>query len=139
MLAWNPGFIGARFSIDYAPALLVVTLLLLPFVYRPLLKAPFLVLLRNAGIGLLAMAGYMTGVTQGIALGVPAGLVVLCADLLRICARLHTGCPLFLCLNPATWQVIIYQPRTDKPSLPEISGFTGCWLKAYGRAAMKSD
>jgi len=56
----------------------------LPFVYRRLLTTPFPVLLRNAGIGLLAMAGYMTGVTQGIALGVPAGLAALCADLLPL-------------------------------------------------------
>jgi len=91
LLAWSSGFIGARFSIDYAPPLLVVfwrcvmvSLILLPFVYKPLLKTPFLVLLTNAGIGLLAMAGYMSGVTQGIALGVPAGLVALCADLLPL-------------------------------------------------------
>ena len=38
----------------------------------------------NAGIGLLAMVGYMIGVTQGIALGVPAGLAALCADLLPL-------------------------------------------------------
>ncbi|MEM6159207.1 DMT family transporter [Erwinia sp. P6884] len=91
LLSWSSGFIGARFSILYAPALLVVfwrfvvlTLLLLPFVYRPLLKTPLWVLLKNAGIGLLAMVGYMTGVTQGIAFGVPAGLAALCADLLPL-------------------------------------------------------
>lgn len=91
LLTWSSGFIGARFSIDYAPALLVVfwrcvvvCLLLLPFVFRALLKTPVSVLLTNAGIGLLAMAGYLTGVTQGIALGVPAGLAALCADLLPL-------------------------------------------------------
>ncbi|MGK9175879.1 DMT family transporter [Yokenella regensburgei] len=91
LLAWSSGFIGARFSIDYAPPLLVVfwrcvvvSVVLLPFVYNSLLKTPFRVLLSNAGIGLLAMAGYMSGVTQGIALGVPAGLVALCADLLPL-------------------------------------------------------
>jgi drug/metabolite transporter (DMT)-like permease len=91
LLTWSSGFIGARFSIDHAPALLVaywrcvvISLILLPFVYRALLKTPFLVLLRNSGIGLLAMAGYLTGVTQGITLGVPAGLTALCADLLPL-------------------------------------------------------
>ncbi|SES36103.1 EamA domain-containing membrane protein RarD [Vreelandella subterranea] len=91
LLTWSSGLIGARLSIDYAPALLValwrsvvICLLLLPFVYRPLLKTPFRVLLRYAGIGLLAMAGYLTGLTQGITLGVPVGLAALCADLLPL-------------------------------------------------------
>lgn len=91
LLSWSSGFIGARLSIDYAPALLVafwrcvvVCLLLLPIVCRPLLATSFRVLLRHAGIGLLAMAGYMTGLTQGITLGVPAGLAALCADLLPL-------------------------------------------------------
>ncbi|WP_072932204.1 DMT family transporter [Nissabacter archeti] len=91
VISWSSGFIGARFSISYAPALLVVfwryvclTVLLFPFVCRALLKTPPRVLLRNAGIGLLAMVGYMTGVTQGIVLGVPAGLAALCADLLPL-------------------------------------------------------
>ncbi|MGE8185822.1 DMT family transporter [Pseudomonas sp. NPDC086278] len=89
LLTWSSGFIGARFSIDYAPALLVVfwrcvvvTLLLFPFVAKSLRRTPLAVLLKNAGIGLLAMAGYLAGVTQGIALGVPAGLAALFADLL---------------------------------------------------------
>lgn len=91
LLAWSSGFIGARLSIDHAPALLValwrcgvICLLLLPFVWRPLLETPCRVLLRHAGIGLLAMAGYLTGLTQGITLGVPAGLAALCADLLPL-------------------------------------------------------
>ncbi len=89
LLTWSSGFIGARFSIDYAPALLVVfwrcvvvTLVLLPFVARALRRTSPIVLLKNAGIGLLAMAGYLAGITQGIALGVPAGLAALVADLL---------------------------------------------------------
>ncbi|WP_313203253.1 DMT family transporter [Pseudomonas sp.] len=91
LLTWSSGFIGARFSVDHAPALLVVfwrclvvSLLLFPFVWRALRQTPFAVLLSHAGIGLLAMAGYLTGVTQGIALGVPAGLAALCADLLPL-------------------------------------------------------
>ncbi|MDD1964230.1 DMT family transporter [Pseudomonas putida] len=91
LLTWSSGFIGARFSIDYAPALLVVfwrcvlvCVLLLPVVFRSLRQTPFSVLLTNAGIGLLAMAGYLTGVTKGIELGVPAGLAALCADLLPL-------------------------------------------------------
>jgi drug/metabolite transporter (DMT)-like permease len=89
ILTWSSGFVGARFSIDYAPALLVVfwrcvvvTLILLPFVAKSLRRTSLPVLLKNAGIGLLAMAGYLAGVIQGIALGVPAGLAALFADLL---------------------------------------------------------
>ncbi|WP_307572012.1 DMT family transporter [Pseudomonas fluorescens] len=91
LLTWSSGFIGARFSIDYAPALLVVfwrcvvvTLVLFPFVARELRRTSGVVLLKNAGIGLLAMAGYLAGITQGIALGVPAGLAALVADLLPL-------------------------------------------------------
>jgi drug/metabolite transporter (DMT)-like permease len=89
VLSWSSGFIGARFSLDYAPPLLVVfwrcvlvTLVLFPFVARNLRRTSAAVLLKNAGIGLLAMAGYLAGITQGIALGVPAGLAALFADLL---------------------------------------------------------
>ncbi len=91
VLCWSSGFVGARFSIDYAPAMLVVfwrcalvTLILLPFVIKALRCATLGVLLENAGIGLLAMAGYVYGVTLGIAKGVPAGLAALLADLLPI-------------------------------------------------------
>ncbi|MEE4681856.1 DMT family transporter [Pseudomonas alliivorans] len=91
ILTWSSGFIGARFSIDYAPPLLVVfwrcvlvCLILLPFVFRQLQRTSPAVLLKNAGIGLLAMTGYLAGITQGIALGVPAGLAALFADLLPI-------------------------------------------------------
>ncbi|WP_318358535.1 DMT family transporter [Enterobacter sp.] len=114
LLTWSSGFIGARFSIDYAPALLVVfwrcvvvSVLLLPFVYKSLLKTPFLVLLRNGGIGLLAMAGYMTGVTQGIALGVPAGLAALCADLLPLGMALLAAIFLGERLVPQVWLGLI--------------------------------
>ncbi|KAI2669246.1 DMT family transporter [Pseudomonas sp. TNT3] len=89
VLTWSSGFVGARFSLDYAPPLLVVfwrcvvvALILFPFVARPLRQTSLAVLLKNAGIGLLAMAGYLAGVVQGIALGVPAGLAALFADLL---------------------------------------------------------
>ncbi|WP_204128019.1 DMT family transporter [Pseudomonas ogarae] len=98
LLTWSSGFVGARFSIDYAPALLVVfwrcvvvTLLLLPFVARALHRTSPVVLLKNAGIGLLAMAGYLAGITQGIALGVPAGLAALVADLLPMGLALLTA------------------------------------------------
>ncbi|MEE4622414.1 DMT family transporter [Pseudomonas alliivorans] len=91
ILTWSSGFIGARFSIDYAPPLLVVfwrcvlvCLILLPFVFRQLQRTSPAELLKNAGIGLLAMTGYLAGITQGIALGVPAGLAALFADLLPI-------------------------------------------------------
>jgi drug/metabolite transporter (DMT)-like permease len=91
VLCWSSGFVGARFSIDYAPAALVVlwrcvllSLLLGPWVLGPLRRASWPALLHNAGIGLLAMGGYLAGVTEGIALGVPTGLAALIADLLPI-------------------------------------------------------
>ncbi|WP_323154839.1 DMT family transporter [Pseudomonas alvandae] len=91
LVAWSSGFVGARFSIDYAPPLLVVfwrcvlvTFLLFPFVARQLRQTSWVALLKNAAIGLLAMAGYLAGITQGIALGVPAGLAALFADLLPL-------------------------------------------------------
>lgn len=91
VLSWSSGFIGARFSLDHAPALLVVfwrcvvlSLMLLPFAWRQIRALTPRTLAHHAGIGLLAMAGYLGGVIQGIALGVPAGLAALFADLLPI-------------------------------------------------------
>ncbi|MBV4552201.1 DMT family transporter [Pseudomonas sp. SWRI102] len=110
VLAWSSGFVGARFSIDYAPPLLVVfwrcvlvTLILFPFVVGQLRRIPFAALLKNAGIGLLAMAGYLAGITQGIALGVPAGLAALFADLLPIGLALLAAGVLGQRLAPAVW------------------------------------
>lgn len=91
VVAWSSGFVGTRFSIDHASAFLVVfwrcvvvTLALLPWVAAPLRRTPLALLLRHAGIGLLAMAGYLAGVAKGIEYGVPAGLAALIADLLPI-------------------------------------------------------
>ncbi len=91
VLAWSSGFVGARFSIDYAPAFLVVfwrcvlvMLMLFPWAIGELVRTPMPTLLRHAGIGLLAMAGYLAGVVKGIEHGVPAGLAALIADLLPI-------------------------------------------------------
>ncbi|WP_434557369.1 DMT family transporter [Pseudomonas sp. Z5-35] len=110
VLAWSSGFVGARFSIDYAPPLLVVfwrcvlvTLILFPFVVGQLRRIPFAAFLKNAGIGLLAMAGYLAGITQGIALGVPAGLAALFADLLPIGLALLAAGVLGQRLAPAVW------------------------------------
>ncbi|MBC3362271.1 DMT family transporter [Pseudomonas sp. SWRI154] len=110
VLAWSSGFVGARFSIDYAPPLLVVfwrcvlvTLILFPFIVGQLRPIPFAALLKNAGIGLLAMAGYLAGITQGIALGVPAGLAALFADLLPIGLALLAAGVLGQRLAPAAW------------------------------------
>jgi drug/metabolite transporter (DMT)-like permease len=99
VLAWSSGFVGARYSIDQAPAFLVVfwrclllSLLLLPWAWSALRTMPLRPLLRQAAIGFLAMTGYLAGVVQGIALGVPAGLAALIADLLPLgTALLATG------------------------------------------------
>jgi len=93
VVAWSSGFVGARFSIDYTSALVVVfwrcvlvTVILFPFVIRQLCRTPLASIALNAGagVGLLAMAGYLAGVVKGIELGVSAGLAALMADLLPI-------------------------------------------------------
>ena len=91
VVAWSSGFVGARFSIDYTSAFVVVfwrcvmvTVILFPFVIRQLRSTSLATMALNGGIGLLAMAGYLAGVVKGIELGVSAGLVALMADLLPI-------------------------------------------------------
>lgn len=110
ILAWSSGFVGARFSIDHAPPMLVVfwrclvvMLVLLPFVIPQLRRTSPAALLHNAGIGLLAMAGYLAGVVQGIALGVPAGLAALFADLLPVGVALLTATLFRQRLARRTW------------------------------------
>jgi drug/metabolite transporter (DMT)-like permease len=114
LLTWSSGFIGARFSIDYAPPLLVVfwrcvvvSLVLLPFVLNALRKASWPALLHNAGIGLLAMAGYLYGVVQGIGLGVPAGLAALLADVLPLGMAVLTATVLRQRLNRGVWSGLV--------------------------------
>ncbi len=91
VLAWSSGFVGIRFSADYAPVYLVVlwrclvlAVGLAPFVAREIRAAPRAVLGREAVIGAMAMAGYLAGVAKGIELGVSAGLSALIADLLPV-------------------------------------------------------
>ena len=91
VITWSSGFVGTRYSIDYAPALLVVfwrcivvSLILLPWALQSIRRASGAVLLRHGAIGLLSMAGYLAGVVKGIEYGVPAGLAALFADLLPI-------------------------------------------------------
>ncbi|QKJ87134.1 DMT family transporter [Paramixta manurensis] len=91
VLAWSSGFVGIRLSSDYAPVFLVlfwrcalVVALMLPLVWRELIRTPINVLLTQGSIGLLAMSGYLAGVGKGIEYGVPAGLAALMADLLPV-------------------------------------------------------
>ncbi|SPB15657.1 multidrug DMT transporter permease [Caballeronia novacaledonica] len=91
VVAWSSGFVGMRFSTDYAPVFLVVlwrcaalSVCLLPLVAREIVHTPRTVLLRQAAIGLFALAGYIAGVAKGIELGVSAGLCALIANLLPI-------------------------------------------------------
>ncbi|WP_027350692.1 DMT family transporter [Halotalea alkalilenta] len=90
-IAWSSGFVGIRYSVDQASVLVVVFwrcllvgLLLLPWSIAELRRAGVRTLVRHAGIGLLAMAGYLAGVAKGIEHGVPAGLAALIADLLPL-------------------------------------------------------
>lgn len=91
VLSWSSGFVGMRFALEHAPAFLVVfwrcmvvALILLPFVAAEVRRTSWSVLLRHAGIGLLAIAGYLAGIGKSIEHGVPAGLTALIADLLPI-------------------------------------------------------
>lgn len=91
VIAWSSGFVGMRFSIAYTSVFLVVfwrciiiMLILFPFVMKELRNMSPAIGFLNAGIGLLAMAGYLAGVGRGIELGVPAGIAALMADLLPI-------------------------------------------------------
>ncbi|WP_448178002.1 DMT family transporter [Serratia marcescens] len=91
IVAWSSGFVGIRFAADYAPVLLVafwrcvvVAFVLLPLSLRAIRRASPLTIAVHAGIGLLAMTGYLTGVSKGIEYGVPAGLAALIADLLPL-------------------------------------------------------
>jgi drug/metabolite transporter (DMT)-like permease len=91
VLTWSSGFVGMRFSADYAPVLLVLlwrfitlSVCLFPFVAREIRSAPWPVLIRQSIIGVFATAGYLAGVARGIELGVPTGLAALIADLLPV-------------------------------------------------------
>lgn len=110
VLAWSSGFVGARFAVDHAPVFLVtfwrfavVTLLLLPWVAGQILCTPPAVLLRQSGIGLLAVVCYLAGVTKGIELGVPAGLAALAADLLPVGTALLAAVVLGQPQGPRVW------------------------------------
>lgn len=110
VVTWSSGFVGTRFSIDHGSAFLVVfwrcvlvALALLPWVAGPLRRTPAALLLRHAGIGLLAMAGYLAGVAKGIEYGVPAGLAALIADLLPIGTALLGAGLLGQRLNRRAW------------------------------------
>lgn len=65
---------------------------LFPFVAREIRHTAPPVLIRQACIGALAMAGYLAGVAGGIQLGVPAGLLALMADLLPVGGVLISTC-----------------------------------------------
>lgn len=99
VLTWSSGFVGMRFSADYAPVLLVLlwrfitlSLCLFPFVAREIRSAPLPVLIRQSIIGVFATAGYLAGVARGIELGVPTGLAALIADLLPVAVVIISTC-----------------------------------------------
>lgn len=110
VIAWSSGFVGMRFALDHAPVFLVVfwrcvllTLCLLPWVARSVWRTPAPALLRQAAIGLLAMACYLAGVAKGIEHGVPAGMAALIADLLPVGTALIAACVLRHRLGRLTW------------------------------------
>ncbi|WP_231934916.1 DMT family transporter [Bordetella bronchialis] len=107
VLAWSSGFVGMRFSADYAPVFLVIlwrlvalVLLLFPLVAREIRHAPWPLLIRQSLVGVLAVAGYLAGVSKGIEAGVPTGLAALVADLVPAGTVLIASC-IFRQRNPA--------------------------------------
>lgn len=62
----------------------VAAMVLLPFAWRQIRQVGIPTLATHAGIGLLAVGGYVSGVYLGIAKGVPAGLAALIADTLPL-------------------------------------------------------
>jgi drug/metabolite transporter (DMT)-like permease len=99
VLTWSSGFVGMRFSADYAPVLLVLlwrfitlSVFLFPFVAREIRRTPLPVLIRQSIIGVFATAGYLAGVARGIELGVPTGLAALIADLLPVGVVIISTC-----------------------------------------------
>lgn len=110
VVAWSSGTIGIRYSIDYAPPFLVVfwrcvlvVFLLLPPALPALRRASPALLLRHAGIGLLAMGGFLAGLTGGIERGVPAGLGGLIAGMLPVGTALLSILLLRHWPNRRTW------------------------------------
>jgi drug/metabolite transporter (DMT)-like permease len=110
ILAWSSGFVGMRFSIDHAPVFLVmfwrcvvVGAVLLPCVAGELRRTPIAVSLQQGGIGVLAIAAYLAGVSRGIELGVPAGIAALIADLLPMGTALLAAVVLRERLSRRVW------------------------------------
>ncbi len=110
VLTWSSGFVGMRFSADYAPVYLVtlwrliaLSVGLFPFVAKEIRQAARLVLMQQSCIGALAMAGYLAGVAGGIQLGVPAGLAALIADLLPVGVVLISTCALHQPRPASVW------------------------------------
>jgi drug/metabolite transporter (DMT)-like permease len=110
VVAWSSGFVGMRFSINHAPVFLVMFwrcvvlgTLLLPLVLGELRRTPVRISLQQGGIGLLAIAAYLAGVSRGIELGVPAGVAALIADLLPMGTALVAAVALRERLSLQVW------------------------------------
>jgi drug/metabolite transporter (DMT)-like permease len=91
VVSWSAGFVGIRFAIDQAPLFLILLwrslvsgLLLLPFALTMGPRLRWSAVWPQILFGALAMAGYLAGFAQAIALGVPTGLVALITDMLPL-------------------------------------------------------
>lgn len=110
VISWSGGFVGIRFSIDYAPIFsillwrsLVSGLLLLPMAW--ILGPPMKVrdVIAQAAFGALAMAGYLGCYAQAISRGVPTGLVALITDMLPLAVAVLSWPVLGHMLNARQW------------------------------------
>jgi drug/metabolite transporter (DMT)-like permease len=95
VVTWSAGFIGIRFSADYAPMVLIllwrslvagVVLLPLALAWGP--RITFRDVAEQALLGGLAMALYLGAFSLAIANGVPTGLVALITDMLPLIVAL---------------------------------------------------
>jgi len=132
VVSWSAGFVGIRFAIDHAPLFLILLwrslvsgLLLLPFALTMGPRLRWSAVWPQILFGALAMAGYLAGFAQAIALGVPTGLVALITDMLP------------LAVAALSWP-ILNQALTTKQWLGTFIGLGGV-LIASGSAVTISD
>jgi drug/metabolite transporter (DMT)-like permease len=132
VVSWSAGFVGIRFAIDHAPLFLILLwrslvsgLLLLPFALTIGPRLRWSAVWPQILFGALAMAGYLAGFAQAIALGVPTGLVALITDMLP------------LAVAALSWP-ILNQALTSKQWLGTFIGLGGV-LIASGSAITISD
>jgi drug/metabolite transporter (DMT)-like permease len=110
VLSWSAGFVGIRFTIDYAPIFLILLwrslvsgLVLLPFALwmGPRMRGKDV--LHQMAFGAVAMSGYLAGYSLAIAQGAPTGIVALITDMLPLAVALLSWPVLGQALTGRQW------------------------------------